>query len=131
MSISEVVSPGRLLGIVRYYTVGIANSAFGYGTYALFVFLGLGAYVAQLLSQVIGATFNYFTYRRLVFNAAGHPYKRFIGAYVMQYVVNLALLAIFLQFISSKYWAGLAALVAASLINYFVLKGWVFGESGT
>ncbi|MGA7965390.1 MAG: GtrA family protein [Gammaproteobacteria bacterium] len=117
----------KLLELARYYAVGGANTAFGYGVYALFVFLGTGAYVAQLLGQVIGVVFNYFTYRRLVFHTTAHPYKRFIGAYVFQYAISLGLLAAFLQVISSEYWAGLATLALASLINYFVLKRWVFG----
>lgn len=128
VSISSQKTLHRLLELIRYYAIGAVNTMFGYGIYALFVFLGTGAYVAQLIGQIIGIAFNYFTYRHLVFRSTGHPYKRFIGAYIIQYCVSLALLALLLPLIRSEYWAGLATVIFASLINYFVLKRWVFRE---
>src|SRR3546814_4138992 len=54
----------------RYYTVGVINSLFGYGVYALLLSMGLNMYAAQIIGHIIGVAFNYFTYRRHVIQRA-------------------------------------------------------------
>lgn len=102
------------------------NTAFGYGLFALFVWLGLNIFVAQIVSHVLGMTFNYFTYSKYAF--AGHKASRvnYIASYGANYLVNLAVLWGFDQFIHSPYLAGALTVLIASVINYFVLKQFVF-----
>lgn len=110
----------------RYYNVGLLNTAFGYGLYALLVFLGLNLFVAQIIGQICGATFNYFTYGRLVFRGVGSNLYSYVGAYGLNYLLALAFLTLAHRFIASPYLAGFVALVAVSVINYLVLKRFVF-----
>lgn len=112
--------------LFKYYQAGIVNTAFGYGLFALFVWLGLNIFVAQIVSHVMGMTFNYFTYSRYAFS--GHKASRvnFIVSYGLNYLVNLAVLWGFDQFIDSPYLAGALTVLIASVINYFVLKRFVF-----
>ncbi|WP_028641901.1 GtrA family protein [Novosphingobium acidiphilum] len=114
--------------LFRYYQAGLINMAFGFGLFALFVRIGLNIYVAQILSHILGVTFNYFTYSRYAF--AGHDGKRlrFILSYVANYFFNLVALAILMRFIKSPYLAGLITTVGVSAANYFVLKFLVFQE---
>ena len=58
---------GRIGQLIRFYQAAAINTAFGYGTYALLVFAGANLYVAQIVAQVLGVTFNYFVYSRHVF----------------------------------------------------------------
>ena len=44
----------RLIELWRYYQMGVLNTAFGLGAYALLVWLGLNMFVAQLVSHLLG-----------------------------------------------------------------------------
>ena len=114
----------------RYYQAGIVNTAFGYGLYALFVALGLSMYLAQIVAHLLGMTFNYFTYSRHAFHDLNVSKGRFILSYAVNYLLGLAALWIASQFIASPYLAGFVAVVIVSLINYLILKNWVFSVRG-
>lgn len=110
----------------RYYQAGIVNTAFGYGLYALFVAVGLNMYVAQVIAHGLGMAFNYFTYSRHAFHDAHASKLRFVLSYALNYLLGLASLWTAAQFIASPYLAGFVAVVVVSLINYFILRHWVF-----
>jgi putative flippase GtrA len=110
----------------RYYQAGIVNTLFGYGLYALFVAVGLNMYVAQICAHILGMTFNYFTYSRYAFRDAEGSKLRFVLSYAANYLLGLASLAAAAQVIASPYLAGLAAVLFVSMVNYFILKHFVF-----
>jgi len=114
----------------RYYQAGIVNTAFGYGLYALFVALGLNMYLAQIIAHLLGMTFNYFTYSRHAFHDSDVSKGRFILSYAVNYLLGLAALWAASQVIASPYLAGFVAVVVVSLINYLILKNWVFTVRG-
>jgi putative flippase GtrA len=117
----------RVEMLLRYYGVGVINTAFGFGLYALLVFVGLNLYVAQITAHVTGATFNYFTYSRHVFHKDSERRPlAFVGAYAVNYVVGLALLAVAHQFVRSPYLAGFLALLVGTALNFLVLRRFVF-----
>jgi putative flippase GtrA len=116
----------RIAELWRYGHVGLLNTAFGYGLYAGLVWLGLNLYVAQILAQIISVCFNYFTLRRLVFLGATSRLRSFIGAYAFNYLMAVTFLALAHHFIPSPYLAGFVALIAVAVINYLVLKRFVF-----
>lgn len=121
---------GQAIGSVervwRYYQAGIVNTAFGYGLYALFVAIGLNMYLAQIIAHVLGVAFNYFTYSRHAFHDSQASKGRFVASYAVNYLLGLAALAAAAQVIASPYLAGLIAVLVVSLINYFILRHWVF-----
>ena len=119
-------SRARLLELWRYYQAGVLNTAFGLGFYALLVWLGINMFAAQLLSHCIGVAFNYLSYSRHVFRDASSAKLRFVLSYTFNYLMGLAGLATAAQFIASPYLAGLVSVVVISVINYFVLKRFVF-----
>lgn len=114
----------------RYYQAGIVNTAFGYGLYALFVGLGLNMYLAQIIAHLMGMTFNYFTYSRHAFHDSDVSKGRFILSYAVNYLLGLAALWAASRVIVSPYLAGLVAVAVVSLINYLILKYWVFTARG-
>lgn len=120
------LSRDRLLELWRYYQAGIANTAFGLGMYATFVWFGLNMYLAQLVAHTLGVAFNYLTYSRHVFRDAPPAKLRFILSYVGNYLVGLATLAAIAQVVQSPYVDGILAAGIVSVINYFALKHLVF-----
>ena len=75
---------------------------------------------------MLGVTFNYFTYSRHAFRGRAASKRSFVLAYAGNYLLNVALLAVFLRIVRSATLAGLAATVAASLVNFLVLRSLVF-----
>jgi putative flippase GtrA len=112
--------------VLRFYQAGIANTLFGYGCFAALVWLSMDMFVAQLASHVAGTLFNYFTYSRYTFaSEAGSP-LRFVASYAVNYLLSLAVLWGLSQLIQSPYVAGLLAIVIVSVINFVILKRFVF-----
>ena len=114
----------------RYYQAGIVNTAFGFGLYALLVAIGLNMYLAQIVAHLLGMTFNYFTYSRHAFHDFDVSKTRYILSYAVNYLLGLAALRVASLFIDSPYSAGLVAVIVVSLVNYLILKNWVFGVRG-
>lgn len=125
--VPEISSIERLW---RYYQAGIVNTAFGFGLYAAFVALGLNMYLAQVVAHLLGMTFNYFTYSRHAFHDSDASKTRFILSYAINYLIGLGALWSVSRFIASPYLAGLIALIIVSLVNYLILKNWVFTVRG-
>ena len=120
------LSRERLVEVWRYYQAGIVNTAFGLGAYALLVWLGVNMYAAQLISHTAGVAFNYLTYTRHVFRDAAPAKLRFVLSYAGNYLMGLAALAAVATVVRSPYLAGLIATVLVSIVNYFILKHWIF-----
>lgn len=114
------------LQLLRYYIAGIINLAFGYVLFAIFVWAGLQVFVAQAVGYVIGVIFNYFTYSRIAFTGQQGGKASFLASYVVNYIVSFGFLWLVLQVIASPYIAGLVVTIAVSLVNYLVLRKWVF-----
>ncbi len=123
---AQVQSLSSARRLWRYYQAGIVNTAFGYGLFALFVALGLNMYVAQIASHLLGMAFNYFTYSRHAFHDSDVSKSRFIASYAVNYLLGLGALWAVSQAVASPYLAGFIAVGIVSLINYFILKHWVF-----
>lgn len=116
----------RIARLVRFYQAAAVNTLFGFGVYALLISLGVQLYAAQAIAQILGMTFNYFTYSRHVFHDRAGSKHRFVLAYASNYLVNLGLLAIFDRVTTNDYLAGLMATIVASVINFVALKTLVF-----
>jgi len=118
--------PESVRRLWRYYQVGVVNTLFGYGMFALLVAIGLNIYVAQIVAHVLGVTFNYFSYSRQVFQDAAASKLRFFLSYTFNYFVGLASLAAAVRVFESPYIAGAVAVLFTSLVNFVVLRNLVF-----
>ena len=97
----------------KFVIVGVVNTGVGYGIYAVLVWAGLSPQPALAWSFVLGVAWNYLSHARLVFGSGG--YRRmpwYIGAYVLIYIGNALLLALFLRL-------GLHPLLAQAVILPF------------
>ena len=117
---------GRLSEIWRYYGVGIVNTIFGLSLFSMLIWTGMNLYLAQILAHLTGMAFNYVMFSAHVFHGQRGHVGRYIGAYAINYGVGVALLAVFAQWTANPYVAGLLAAIGASLINYTLLKRFVF-----
>lgn len=115
--------------ILRFGAVGVLNTAFGYGLYALFVHLGALPELALLVATIIGVIFNFFTTGRLVFrNSDNGLFIRFAAAYASIYVLNaLALRGLVSAGLGP--FAAQAVLVPFSVAGTFaIMRAFVFRE---
>lgn len=115
--------------IARYYLTGIVNMLFGISVYSILIWFGVNMYLAQLLAQIFGVTFNYFSYKRNVFNASSPAKLRFILSYVFSYFVALLIFSLVARFITSPYAVGIATAFIMSALNFMILKKLVFRVS--
>lgn len=115
--------PGDLL---RFYQAAIINTVFGYGFYAILIWLSVSIYPAQLIAYTSGAIFNYLTYSRHAFPNSAPAKLRFVGAYAGNYFVNVGLLALLEHVLRSPYLIGVLVMLGASLVNYLALRYFVF-----
>jgi putative flippase GtrA len=120
----------RIGELWRYYKVGLVNTAFGYGLYALLVAMHVNLFVAQIISHVCGAVFNYFTFSRHVFHGHKTRIGRYILSYGLNYLLGLGALIGVHGVIHSPYLGGFIALAVVSIINYGILKIFVFSRPG-
>lgn len=112
--------------VLRYYQAGIVNTLFGYGCFAALVWLGLDIFVAQLISHTAGTLFNYLTYSRYAFRSETGSPGRFVLSYAVNYLLSLGSLWALSRVVASPYVAGLLSIVAVSVINFAILKRFVF-----
>lgn len=114
------------LQLARYYVAGVLNLLFGYLLFAALVWLGLEVFTAQAVGYVLGVIFNYVTYSRIAFSGQAGGKVSFVASYVVNYLISVAALWLALKVFPSPYVAGLVVTIAVSLVNYLVLKRWVF-----
>lgn len=119
-------SPTEWRRVFRFYQAGALNALVGYAGYALFVALGMNIFLAQICAHLAGMAFNFLTYSRYVFR--GHPASlvRYFAAYAGQYVISVSALWVAASAGLNPYLAGLAAIGFISVVNYFVLKVFVY-----
>lgn len=116
--------PDARTAFMRFLAVGVANTAFGYGVYALGILAGLPPQAALALQFLLGAVWNYRLHARLVFAVRGwNRLPAYVGAYLLIWAANaLALRALIA--------AGLGALAAQALIlpATVALSWWLIGR---
>ncbi len=132
LKVARLVEPhaDRISELWRYYKIGVVNTVFGFGLYTALVYFGLNLYVAQIVSHVTGAAFNYVMFRRHVFRGPRPNPVRYVASYGVNYLVGLFFLWAFHLAVRSPYVAGFLAVLATSIVNYFMLKVFVFKDRG-
>lgn len=102
--------PDARAAFLRFLAVGVVNTGFGYGVYALGILAGLPAQAALVLQFLLGALWNYRMHARWVFAVEG--WGR-LPAYVAAYLLIWALNALALRALLA---VGMGALAAQALI---------------
>jgi putative flippase GtrA len=112
---------------LRFAVVGMLNTAFGYGVYALMLRVGLGYAAASAVATMVGVLFNFKTTGVLVFDSQDNRLiLQFIAVYVIVYCVNLTGLWLLNRAGVDSYTAGLVTLLPAATLAYVLNKVFVF-----
>lgn len=112
--------------LIRFLIIGSVNTAFSYGIYAFFIFLGLHYTLAVLLSTIIGICFSFKTLGTLVFdNSDNMLIFKFFAVYGLCYFINIGILRLLSNsIVPNLYAAGLITCFIVALIS-FCLNKWV------
>jgi len=115
---------------MRFLAVGVLNTGFSYGVYAMLVWFGVAPQLASLLALLAGILFNFHSVGRLVFRQdARGRFPRFVAVYAVVYLANLATLELFLRLGVNPYLAQALALPVVALTSYELNKRWVFDRA--
>jgi len=115
---------------VRFLLVGGLNTAFGYGVYALALFLGAHYVVAATLSTVLGVLFNFLTTGSIVFGGLGKArLPRFVAVYAVTWAAGVLALKATSGLGIDLYLAGLLLLLPSAALTFLLLRSFVFKET--
>ena len=120
---------GRNLRMIKFLSVGLLNTAVGYGIYAALLLIGMQYLVALLLATIAGVIFNYFSIGKIVFKARSGwlMFGRFITAYITVYVVNAAFLNILtVNFSLNPYLGQMLCILPNVAISWLLMNCWVY-----
>lgn len=124
----------RIIGsrIIRFLSVGVLNTIFGYAVYALLIFINLPYLMALLLATVAGIIFNYFSFGRLVFSSHSNRtvFAKFVMAYGLIYSANAALLSFLtIEFFLNAYAAQAICVPPSVLLSWLLMNHWVYKKA--
>jgi putative flippase GtrA len=115
---------------LRFLAVGVLNTLFGYGLFALLSWIGLPYPVAIGLATVIGVAFNFQSTGRLVFGQAPlSRFARFVGVYAFLYLLNVAAVALLLHQGLNVYLANASAVVPLAMLAFLLQRRFVFPKA--
>jgi putative flippase GtrA len=110
---------------VRFLVVGVLNTAFGYGLFALFTWFGL----AYPLATILGVLFTFQTTGRMVFsNSRGSLLWRFAAVYGIIYLLNVAAVALLLRAGINVYLANALAIPPLVVCSFILQRLFVFNK---
>jgi putative flippase GtrA len=113
--------------LVRYLMVGALNTAFGYGVYALLLWVGLHYTAATLASTVLGILFNFKTYGTLVFkNRSNRLMLRFLAVYGFLYLCGNAWIFLLKKAGVTPYISGACWLIPNALLGFVLNRMFVY-----
>lgn len=112
---------------IRFLLVGGLNAIFGYSVYALLIYLNIHYSLAAFMATVFGVLFNFKTTGSLVFKSKNNMLLfKFIGVYVIIYIINIAALKVFNSFKIDMHLAGAALLLPMAVLSFILSKNFVF-----
>ena len=128
----DATSGFRAAQFVRFVLVGIVNTGFSFGLYALLVFAGLHYVVANLVSLVISILFSFKMQGTFVFgNRDYRPLVRFVATWAVIYCVNVLLIGRFIALGLDPYSSGALALPFTIVLSFLAQKFFVFRPRAT
>lgn len=115
------------LQFVKFVLVGFLNTCFGYGIYALMLFIGVAYPIASLISTVLGIIFNFKTTGLIVFkNRKNGLIIKFFLVYLINYIAGLGLLYVMKTIGINLYLAGFIGIIILVYPTYLLNKKFVF-----
>lgn len=125
----KMIKSSRIWEMIRFYQAAILNTIFGLSIYSILVYFGMNVFVSQIISHIMGSAFNYLTYSLYVFRETEPRKLIFIASYLGNYIIGVSILFFVRLFVENPYLSGLMTALLASVLNYFILKFFVFKGS--
>ena len=123
-------SKGSFKQLTRYAFVGIVSNLVGYLVYFLVTYLGATPKITMTLLYGVGAAIGYFGNRNFTFSHTGSLFGssvRYFIAHFFGYVINLAILIIFVDhFIYPHQWVQAVAIFVVAVFLFIAFKFFVF-----
>lgn len=108
---------------VKFILVGILNTAFGYGAFALLMYTGLHYSAAVVLSTIAGILFNFKTTGVLVFkNKDNSLIFKFIAVYTLVCITGIIILRLAQIAHINLYFAGLVSTGICAVTAFYSTK---------
>jgi putative flippase GtrA len=115
------------LQLYRFILVGGFNTAFSYGLYASFIFIGLGYQIAYLIAFSISIIISFKTQGSFVFrNTDSRLLWKYVFSWLLIYLGNISLIGFIISLSGNPYLATIIALPFTVLVSYVVQKRFVF-----
>ncbi|MDA5095743.1 GtrA family protein [Aliiroseovarius sp. KMU-50] len=113
--------------MIRFVLVGLANTAFSYGIYALGLYLGLPYYLASFVALIFGICVSFLSQGKLVFRSRLRGrFCSFLTVWALLYLFNISLIKLFGMLGANDYLAGLIALVPVVALSFLLQRYVVF-----
>ena len=107
---------------IRFLFVGGINTCVGFGSYALFIALGVNPYLATTFSTIIGVINSYFWNKYFTFKQPKKSLSevlRFASVYAVSYGANLGLVYLFVDRMGvNSYLSGVLCLFVTTILSY-------------
>ena len=115
--------------VTHFFLVSGLNTVFGYGLFALLVYVGLHYALATFFTTVISLIFNFKTIGVLVFkNNKNILIFNFVGVSAIRYVLTVIFLYIFKSYGINEYIGQAILIVPMGLFGYVLNHYFVFYE---
>ncbi|MGE5472456.1 MAG: GtrA family protein [Bacteroidota bacterium] len=112
---------------VRFVLVGLVNSIFGYGIFAILLYAGLHYSLALLLATILGVLFNFKSTGSLVFGSHDNRLIfRFVGSYVVVYFFNYMGIEALSRLGVIPYIGGAILVLPMAVLAFLINKRFVF-----
>lgn len=113
---------------IMFVAVGLLNTAFGSGVYAVMIYADLPIWTALLLGNLAGIVFNFFTTGRFVFfDASLLRLPRFIGVYLSCYIINYVSIRALVSLHTGVIVSQLLLAPPMAVLSFFLMSRYVFG----
>lgn len=116
--------------ISKFIFVGVLNTIVGYGAYFILLYLNIHYILALIISSVIGIIHSFIWNKKWTFKSKGDVRKeslRFISVYGIAFLINLVILALFVEkLMFDPKIAQAFALCIVTIISFVGHKYWSF-----
>lgn len=116
---------------VRFVIVGILNTLFGLGVYALLILLSLPVWAALIGTNVVGVSFNYLTTGKFAFSHSGtNRFPRFVSIYLISYLLNYLGVMVLMHMHLGPVVSQALLTPCMAVLTYLLQSRYVFGQDG-
>jgi len=120
--------------VLKYILIGVITQLLDLGTYSILVSLGIYYILADIINVPLVLGFNYLAHKYITFDSKKWSNKE-VGRYILNVLFNYAYATVILVITSNIFGFNpilgkTLQIIAVPLINYFILKKFVFKKYG-